>query len=200
MKVNGRTQAERTAKTRLALRDAARALFAEHGYAAVGTQMIVDAAGVSRGALYHQFGDKAALFAAVFDDVEAQVIGQSAEAIAGADPADPLGALIIGFDDFIARMADPAVNRIILIDAPAVLGWEQWRQRGEQYAFASIEAALTHAIELGQLRDQPVRPLAHLVLGAVDELALYISRADDAQQARRETRDVVEQLINALRA
>ncbi|GAB19979.1 putative TetR family transcriptional regulator [Gordonia effusa NBRC 100432] len=198
MKVNRRTQAERTAATRQALRKAARGLFAEHGFAAVSTQMIVDAAGVSRGALYHQFDDKVGLFAAVFDDVESEVIAATASAMSKADPDDPLGALVIGFDDFVAQLADPALNRIILIDAPAVLGWQEWRARGEQYGFSVVEAVLGQAVELGQLRRQPLRPLAHLVIGAVDELALYISRADDPVRARRETRDVIEQLISAL--
>ncbi|MFW0789158.1 TetR/AcrR family transcriptional regulator [Gordonia sp. CPCC 205333] len=198
MKVNRRTQAERTAATRHALRTAARGLFAEHGFAGVGTQMIVDAAGVSRGALYHQFGDKTGLFAAVFDDVESEVIAATATAMSTADADDPLGALVIGFDDFTARLADPALSRIILIDAPAVLGWQEWRARGEQYGFSVVEAVLGQAVELGQLRPQPLRPLAHLVIGAVDELALYISRADDPAQARRETRNVIEQLISAL--
>lgn len=199
MKVNGRTQAERTAATRRALQTAARELFAKHGFGGVGTQQIVDAAGVSRGALYHQFGDKTGLFTAVFDDVEREVIGQIVEAMAGADPDDPLGALMIGFEDITARMADPSINRIVLIDAPAVLGWEEWRARGEQYGFAAIEAALSRAVELGQLPPQPVRPLAHLILGAIDELALYISRADDPELARRQSRAVIEQLVTALR-
>lgn len=166
----------------------------------MGTQTIVESAGVSRGALYHQFDDKIGLFGAVFDEVEQEVIAQSAAAMGDVDPADPLGALVVGFTDFTTRLADPSINRIVLVDAPSVLGWAEWRARGEKYGFAVIEMLLTNAIELGQLRSQPVRPLAHLVIGAADELALYISRADDPDVARDETRVVIEQLVSALAA
>ena len=124
MKVNGgdrsgrRTQAERTAATRAALINAARDLFAEHGYAGVGTQAIVDGAGVTRGALYHQFGDKRGLFEAVFDAVEEETIGGAARAVLEAGDLDPVETMLLAVDTYMAAIAAPGITRITMIDAP----------------------------------------------------------------------------------
>ncbi|MDF0531772.1 TetR/AcrR family transcriptional regulator [Tsukamurella sp. 8F] len=197
MEVNRRTQAERTAATKAALKAAARALFAEHGYAGVGTQAIVDAAGVTRGALYHQFGDKRGLFIEVFDDIEREAIGHAAGVIGAADPEDPLRAMEIGFDAILDALTEPGITRISLVDAPAVLGWEEWRARGEQYGMAVIEALLARAVEVGAMQPQPLRPIAHVVLGAIDESALYVSRAEDRNAARSEVRAVARRIIRS---
>src|SRR3954464_13244035 len=119
-------QEQRSRATREKLLTAARELFAERGYAAVGTEEIVRAAGVTRGALYHQFRDKAALFEAVVEAVEAETTDAIAARAAGAE--DPLQALRLGSRAFLAICADPHVERILLLDAPAVLGSERWRQ------------------------------------------------------------------------
>lgn len=204
MEVNGgerggrRTQAERTAATRAALIAAARTLFAERGYADVGTQAIVEAAGVTRGALYHQFGDKRGLFEAVFDAVEQEWIGGAAAAVFAADVDDPLAAMIVGFDAVMESLAEPGVARIAMIDAPAVLGWEEWRARGEKYGMAVIEGMLARAVELGAIAPQPVRPLAHVLLGAIDESALYVSRAPDRAVALAEVQHVCAAIIRGL--
>ncbi len=204
MEVNGagrgarRTQAERTAATRTALIAAARPLFAEHGYAGVGTQAIVDAAGVTRGALYHQFGDKKGLFEAVFDLVEEESIGGAAQAVFEAGELDPVDTMLVAVDAFLEAIADPGVTRITMIDAPAVLGWESWRARGEKYGIAVIEGLLTLAIEKGELDPQPVRPLAHAILGMLDESALYITRADDRDTAVAEVRAVIARFVRGL--
>lgn len=204
MEVNGeggtgrRTQAERTAATRAALIAAARALFAEHGYADVGTQAIVDAAGVTRGALYHQFGDKKGLFEAVFDAEEERSIGGAAQAVAQAGERDPVDTMLVAVDAFLEAIADPGVTRITMIDAPAVLGWEAWRARGEKYGLAVIEALITRAIDKGEVDPQPVRPLAHAILGMLDESALYITRADDRDTAIDEVRAVIARFVRGL--
>ncbi|GAA4400686.1 TetR/AcrR family transcriptional regulator [Tsukamurella soli] len=198
MEVNRRTQADRTAATKAALTAAARRLFAEHGYGNVGTQAIVEAAGVSRGALYHQFGDKLGLFTAVYEDTEAEAVGRAMAIVAEAGDDDPLAALLRGFDEVVAALTDPGMSRILLIDAPAVLGWEEWRARGEAYGLAVIEGLMNHAIAIGRIPDQPVRPTAHVLLGAIDESALYVSRAADPDRARAEVRAVAERLIAAL--
>src|SRR5919202_4099086 len=104
----------------------ARDLFAERGYAAVGTEEIVRAAGVTRGALYHQFRDKAALFEAVVEAVEAETTAAIAAQAAAAQ--DPLQALRLGGRAFLAICADPRVERILMLDAPGVLGSERWRE------------------------------------------------------------------------
>jgi AcrR family transcriptional regulator len=199
MEVNGRrTQAERTSATRSALIGAARRLFAEHGYAGVGTQAIVDAAGVTRGALYHQFGDKRGLFEAVFDTVEEETISGAAEAVLAAGDLDPVETMLLAVDTFMEAIAAPGITRITMIDAPAVLGWEGWRARGEKYGLAVIEGLIIQAVDRGWMEPRPVRPLAHVILGMLDESALYITRAEDHDRALAEVRAVIAQFIRGL--
>ena len=211
MKVNGsrsgvapsapptrRTQAERTAATRALLIDAARKLFADKGFADVSTQAIVEAAGVTRGALYHQFGDKAALFAAVYEEVERNLVADIAAQIMAAQPRDPLEAMRVGARLFLEGCAAPDVQQIVLVDAPAVLGWDQWRAVGTKYGLGVIEGMLAHAIAEGVVPDQPLRATAHVLLGALDEAALYVSRATNRDQARTEMEAVCDRLISGI--
>jgi AcrR family transcriptional regulator len=193
-----RTQVERTAATRTLLIGAARKLFAEKGFADVSTQAIVVAAGVTRGALYHQFDDKAALFAAVYEEVERDLVAAVAEGIAAAQPADPLEAMRVGARLFLDRCAAPDVQQIVLIDAPAVLGWDGWRAVGVKYGLGVIEAMLAHAIAEGAIPEQPLRPTAHVLLGALDEAALYVSRAADRDRARKEMEAVSDRLLSGI--
>src|SRR6516164_3359363 len=128
----GRTRtakAEQSEATRTALLATARAMFAERGYAAVGTEEIVRSAGVTRGALYHHFAGKAELFEAVYEDVERELVGTIADSLM-ATATDPLQALHAGTRAFLEACEDPAVQRIAMIDAPSVLGWERWREIG----------------------------------------------------------------------
>jgi AcrR family transcriptional regulator len=199
MEVNRRrTQADRSAATREALVRAARPLFAEHGFAGVGTEAIVKAAGVTRGAMYHHFADKAELFDAVFEAVEIDVMAHIATATAGSTENDPIDVMRLGADAWLDACADPEVQRIVLIDAPAVLGWERWREVGMRYSLGLVEALLTVAIGIGRIPPQPVTPLAHVFIGAVDEAALYVARADDQPRAREEMRAVIGRLVAAL--
>ncbi|MDT5109747.1 MAG: hypothetical protein QOE04_3923 [Mycobacterium sp.] len=205
MKVNGkpeprRTQAERTAATRARLLEAGRALFATDGYAAVSTQAIVDAAGVTRGALYHQFGDKAGLFDAVYEEVERDVVAAIMTRIAAAAPATQLEAMRIGARLFLEECSSPKVQRIVLIDAPSVLGWDRWREVGMRYGLGIVEAMLMQAIADGAIPDQPTRPAAHVLLGALDEAALYVSRAADAAKALEQMFLVCDRLITGIAA
>src|SRR3954468_20577204 len=129
----GRTQAERSAATRAAMIAAARELFAERGYAAVGTEEIVRAAGVTRGALYHHFGGKRDLLEAVYVQIEGEVTQRIAEgALAGA-ATDPLGAMRAGAEAFLEHCTDHEVQQVVLHDAPAVLGWERWREIANEH-------------------------------------------------------------------
>ena len=194
-----RTQAGRRAATRAALVGAARPLFAERGYAAVGTEEIVRAAGVTRGALYHHFGGKEALFLAVFEQVEEELLEQIGERVAASGATDPLAALRAGLDEMLALAADPGLAQITLLDAPAVLGWEQWREVGWRYGMGLTEAVLQAAVEAGEIRDQPLRPLAHVLLGALDEAALYVARAEDQKTAQAQMTAVLEALLQGLR-
>jgi AcrR family transcriptional regulator len=190
-----RTQADRTAATRAALVSAARALFAEHGYAEVGTERIVHDAGVTRGALYHQFADKAGLFAAVLEAVETDLTGRLIEAVAAAESSDPLTMLLAGADAWLDASAEPEVRQIALLDGPAVLGYQQWREVGMRYGLGLVSSLLTELIDAGAIPAQPIEPLAHVLIGALDEAALFIALSDDPVRARNEVRPVVHRLV-----
>jgi AcrR family transcriptional regulator len=194
-----RTQAERSSTTRAALVAAARALFARDGYAGVGTEEIVRAAGVTRGALYHHFGGKEALLEAVYEQIEVEFLQRIGTLVGPQEATDPLGALAAGAEAFIEASRDPEVQRIVLLDAPSVLGWERWREIGWRYAMGMTEAILGAAVAAGQIPEQPLRPLAHVLLGALDEAALYVARAEDPEVARAEIAPVVRRLIDGLR-
>lgn len=192
-----RRKAEQSEATRGALVAAARELFAERGYGAVGTEEIVRAAGVTRGALYHHFGGKRDLFQSVYEEVEAELVQRIATEAMTA--ADPLEALAAGAHAVLEACEDPAVQRIALMDAPSVLGWEAWREIGMRYGLGLVEATLQAGIDANVLAPQPVRPLAHLLLGAIDEGAMVVARADDVPAARAEVGASFEGLLNALR-
>jgi AcrR family transcriptional regulator len=197
------TETQRTSKaaqseaTRAKLLAAARALFAERGYAHVGTEEIVRAAGVTRGALYHQFSGKEALFEAVVEEVEAETTGRVAAQVAGA--SDALEELRAGCRAFLVLCGDPQVERILLLDAPAVLGWDRWREIGQRHALGLVIAALEAGMEAGAIARQPTTALAHLLIGALDEGAMLVARADDRDAARAEVDAVMDRLLGALR-
>jgi AcrR family transcriptional regulator len=193
-----RTQAERSAATRGALVAAARRLFAERGYAAVGTPEVAAAAGVTRGALYHHFADKADLFLAVYEQVEQEVTARIGELVAAAGARDPLAALTAGAEAFLDLCAEPEITRIALLEAPAVLGWETWRAIGLKYGLGLTEAILRGAMDAGSIAEQPTRPLAHVLLGALDEAALYVARAADPVVAREDMRRVLTGIVRGL--
>jgi len=194
--------AQRSKATRDKLVAAARALFGARGYAAVGTEEIVRTAGVTRGALYHQFRDKEDLFAAVFEQLEAETTARVADGALGdgAPPADPLAALRLGARRFLAVCAEPEVERILLLDAPAVLGWERWREIGLRHGLGLVAGALEAGMEAGVVARAPVVPLAHLVIGALDEGAMYVARAGDREAARAEVEAIVDRLLDGLAA
>jgi AcrR family transcriptional regulator len=192
--------AERSEATRAALVAAARPLFAERGFAGVGTEEIVRAAGVTRGALYHQFRDKEDLFAAVFELLESELAQRTAAAAGASGTTDPLTELRVGAEAWLDACTEPEIQRIVLLDGPAVLGWERWREIGTRYGRGLVEAVLQAAVDAGRLAPQPIRPLAHVLMGAVDEAALYVATADDPAAARVEVGAVLDHLITSLAA
>jgi AcrR family transcriptional regulator len=191
-------KAEQSEATRSAQIATRQPLFGTHGYAAVSTEEIVRATGVTRGALYHHFASKLELFRAVYEDVERQLVELIATS-AMASAEDPLQALHAGAQAFLDASEDPAVQRIALLDAPSLLGWEQWREIGLQYGLGLVEATVQAAIQAGLIESQPVRPLAHLLLGALDEGAMLVARAADRGKTRKEVGDSVSRLLEALR-
>ena len=198
MNVERKTQAARSAATRDALISAARRLFAERGYADVGTEEIVRTAGVTRGALYHHFPDKLALFAAVFEALETDVAARIAGAAGRERDPDPIAIMRAGVAAWLDACAEPEVHRIMLTDAPAVLGWERWVEISNRHNMGLAQALLEAAMEVGRVPRQPVAPLAHTLIGAVREAAMYLARAADRRRARREIGYVMDQLLAGL--
>ncbi len=197
MNPDRRTQAERSAATRAAVIRAGRELFGQYGYGAVSTIAVAEAAGVSRGALYHQFAEKKDLFEAVFEDLERSLVEVIAGAVAAAREADPIASLIVGCLAWLQASTATEVQRIALLDAPAVLGWSRWREIELRHTIGLVENALAGAMAAGRIREQPVRPLALVVVGALDEAAQYLANSGDAEDMTA-VRGVIEQLISGL--
>ena len=177
---------------------AARRLWGERGYAAVSTPEIAKAAGVTRGAMYHQYADKSELFLAVLEAVEMDVIEGLGAAVAAAQPKTPAGALRIAADAWLEVASEPEVRQLVLLDAPSVLGWAGFREISLRYGLGMTEQLLTAAIEAGELAPQPVRPLATIMIGALDEAAMSIANAEDPAREKDEVREVLENLIDGL--
>lgn len=177
---------------------AARPLFAVHGFGGVGTETIVRAAGVTRGALYHQFNDKTELFQAVYEAVEEDLAGRLAERIAAAGASDPIEVMMLGADAWLDACVEPEVQQIVLLDGPAVLGWERWREIGMRYGLGLLEGLLSHAIDVGRIPSQPVAALAQVLVGALDEAAMYVARAEDQTVASDEVHAVITRLVAGL--
>lgn len=195
-----RTQAERSAATQQALQAAARRLWGARGYAEVSTPEIAAEAGVTRGAMYHQFPDKTALFVSVLETVEREVIERLGEAVEAARPRTPAEALRVAADAWIDAASEPEVRQLVLLDAPSVLGWAGFREISQRYGLGMTEQLLAAAIEAGELRPQPVRPLATVIIGALDEAAMSIASAEDPATEAEHVREVVRDLMDGLLA
>ena len=198
MESKRRTQEERSAATRVALIAAARRLWGMRGYAEVGTPEIATTAGVTRGAMYHQFADKAALFREVVEAVEQDVMARMGTLVAESGATTPADAIRAAVDAWLEVSGDPEVRQLMLLDAPSVLGWAGFRDVAQRYSLGMTEQLLTEAIRTGQLARQPVRPLANVLIGALDEAAMLIATADDPKRMRRETRQVLRRLIDGM--
>jgi AcrR family transcriptional regulator len=193
-----RTQAERSAATRHALIEAARRLWGERGYAEVSTPEIAEAAGVTRGAMYHQYADKAALFRAVIEAMDQEVIERLQASVAAAQPKTPIDTMRAMADAWLDIAAEPEVRQLMLLDAPSVIGWAEYREMSQRNSVEAAEELLKAAIQAGQLRPQPLRPLALVLFGALDEAAMYLADAENPVQARDESRAVIRDLIDGL--
>lgn len=191
-----RTQEQRRAATRAALLAAGRRLFATRGYDDVAAEEVVTEAGVSRGALYHHFDGKAGLFEAVFLEIEAELMARfPIEELVG---DDPFAALRAGVGRFLALSLENEVQRIALIDAPAVLGWSRWHQIEAEHGLGLIQAGLDAAVAAGQIKDLPTADLANALLGSLTESALAVARAEDREAAHRRAEQVLVALLDGL--
>ena len=171
-------------------------MFADRGYEDTSIEAVLREAGVSRGSLYHHFASKEALFEAVAEDVETSVGEQTLAAASGID--SPLAALRAGFLAWIRLAGDPVVRRILLIDAPSVLGWERWRAMEEDHALGLIRVVLQAIAEEGNLRPDLVGTLAHVLLASVNEVALLVARSEDKEAAMKSGGDAIDELLKRL--
>jgi AcrR family transcriptional regulator len=189
---------ERGRATRQRLVDVATDLFAVHGYEATSIEAVLEASQMSRGSLYHHFSSKQALFEAVVDAVEARAAQTVVAATSKAASTDPVAVLRAAFLAWVGLAADPVVRRVLLIDAPAVVGWRRWREIEEQYGLGMIKAVLQAAANDGRLPAQLVGPFAHMLLAVVNEAALLVALADDVPSAEASAKTAVNELLSRL--
>jgi AcrR family transcriptional regulator len=191
-----RTQAQRTSDTIAQILSAARDLFAADGYDATFLDAVVERAGVTKGALYHHFDGKRALFAAVYE-AEQRAIGRAVTHAArrGSDGWDDL---LRGCRAFFQAVLDPGVQRITLIDSPAILGWQQMRELEDRYVTALLRTGLAQAIADGHLKSQRVEPLAYLIHGAMCEAAMMAARSRDPRKESADALAALEELLNGI--
>jgi AcrR family transcriptional regulator len=184
--------------TREALIEAALELFTDRGYAEVGTEEIVARAKVTRGALYHHFEDKRDLFRAVFERVEGDLMKRIGATMDVAE--DPWNLMIAGMRSFLDACEEPAVKQISLTDAPAVLGWREWREIDNRHGLGLTRAALQGAVDAGAIRPIAVEPMAHLFVAALSEAAFVIANAEHPRKARAQVEEALLQLVEGMRA
>jgi AcrR family transcriptional regulator len=176
--------------------DAARSLFAAQGWAATSVDEVARTAGVTKGALYHHFRDKTDLLRAVYEDQEAASIARlTSVAVEGMDPLDILRA---GCRKFLEECLDPTFRRIALVEAPAGLGWEEWREIDARYGFGLLKLGVTGAMDAGRLRPLPVDFVAHLLLAALSEAALLLGQSSDPEADFDEIASSFDALLDGL--
>lgn len=203
------------ADTRQALVDAARALFTAQGYAATGTEEIVAAARVTRGALYHHFQDKTDLFRAVMEQIAREVAehlidaelsrpaapspGQPVGQPAAQPPADAWDEVRDGLRAFLDLcVVTDDFQRIVLVEGPAVLGHEAWDDLVARHGSNLLAEWLSRAVEQGRIAPVPIQPLTRLLIAMISESSLYIARADDRSAARKAMGTVLDRLLAGL--
>lgn len=192
-----RASKEQSEATAAAVRAAARRLYAERGYASVPLDEIAAAAGVTRGAVYHHYGSRQGLFAAVHADVQAGVA--AAVDAATQDVTDPWQSLETGCRAFLeASVADDA-RRIMLVDGPAVLGWAAWRDVDAASSGRLLDDVLAELADAGRLRDLPVAATSALLTGAMNEAALWIATSPDRTAAADAAWTGLRALLRGLR-
>lgn len=191
------TNVERAASTRAKIITAARRLFAANGYEGTSTEAVLADSQVSRGALYHHFANKEALFAAVLEAVEEDITAETARA--GGSAAEPVEALRRAFDSFLGMACQAEVRQIVLTDAHSVLGWQKWREIEGRYGLGRLKLALKMIAASGRIREEMVDTYAHILLASLIEVAFLTARSDDpaaaAGKSRRAMRELFDRLI-----
>lgn len=190
-------QSEKALTTRASLVMVGRELFSTQGYFSTGTEQIVTRAGVTKGALYHHFADKKALFQAVFEAVNAELITSYGQVTArGGDVWQRLGK---GVQFLLDQALEPQIGQITVIDSPAVLGWAAWRELVSRLCLGLFEEAIGAAIEQGIIAHQPIEPLAHILMAATSATAMLIVDSADPKATRTEVGESLDRLLDGLR-
>jgi AcrR family transcriptional regulator len=184
---------EKGKATRDALIAVARELFGERGYDGTSISAVLDTAGVARGALYHHFATKEDLFDAVLDREVARVSAAAAKAARAA--SDPLESLRAGCATWLRVALDPAVQRIVLLDPPAVVGWKRWRELDEAHTLGGLRTNIAALAAEGRISKTEVDTFAHMLLAAVAEAALLIAQAADPEAALASGQAAVDTLV-----
>jgi AcrR family transcriptional regulator len=193
-----KTNAEHSADMRRKLLGVARREFARAGYAGTGTERIVRLAKVTRGALYHHYADKRALFEAVFEEL-ARELTEGIDARAGT-AADPFAGLVAGCEAWLDACLDPDVQQIVLIDGPAVLGWRRWSEIDARHGTRTLREGVDACVEAGLLVQVDAHALTRLLAGAMNDVALLLAEAEDAPALRRKVGKTLRALLDGLRA
>ncbi|WP_137813609.1 TetR/AcrR family transcriptional regulator [Gandjariella thermophila] len=183
--------------TRQALVDSAVELFTERGYTGTSLDEIAKLARVTKGALYHHFSGKQALFEAAFDAVETRVMAHLGAIVAG--PGDPWQTAMAGIEAYVKVCLEPSFQRIVIHEAPVVMGWEAWRECEERYSFGVLRAAIKSLIDAGEIEDMPVEITTQLLFGALSAGAHAIASATDPEQAGAEVARAVSRVVTGLR-
>ncbi|MGH2959639.1 MAG: TetR/AcrR family transcriptional regulator [Solirubrobacterales bacterium] len=191
-----RTNAERSENTRADLIAAGRILFARDGYSAVSAEQIVAKAKVTRGALYHHFGDKRGLFRDVAEAVEADITVRVGESVVGLTSLWDI--VLKSSDTFLDICLEPEFQRIAILDAPSVLGQKEFMDIADRYGGALLEALITAMIEADEIKPLPVKSTARMLTGALIYGGLVIAEAEDQATTREEVGAVVELLLKGL--
>jgi AcrR family transcriptional regulator len=188
---------EYSESTRHALVDSAVHLFTRRGYAATSLDEVAKRARVTKGALYHHFSGKQALFEAAFDAVESTVMARLAEIMAG--PGDPWDRAMNGIRHYIQVCLDPSYQRIVVHEAPVVMGWERWREAEDHFSFGLVKGGIQALIDAGEIDDLPVEVTARLLFGALTAGATMIARSDDPKQTGAEVSTSIISMLERLR-
>ena len=190
------TRAEKAASTKAKIIAVARRLFATRGYAGTSTEAVLEESQVSRGALYHHFENKEALFAAVMEAVEADITATTAKARGSV--TDPVEGLRRAFNAFLDLACETEVRQIVLMDAHSVLGWQRWREIEERYGLGRLKLAMKAIAATGRIPEDMVDTFAHILLASLIETAFLVARSPEPQVAARTGRKAIKELLERL--
>jgi AcrR family transcriptional regulator len=190
-------QSERREATIAAILQAARKLFARRGFAATSIDDIADEAGVAKGAVYHHFSSKEEIFTLVLQGIQEGLARAPipAATLKITDPLDQIAAVVLRY---LLAATEPDVKQILLIDGPAVIGWQKWREIDDRFFGAGAKAAVTRALE-GAPSANRIEALTHLLMGAVMEAALVCAKADEPRKRARELSAALRTMLEGLR-